>query len=335
MKEINAVLRDLKQRNFKKVYLLMGEETYYIDKISEYIAQNALTEDERAFNQVVLYGRDIEVDQIISESKRFPMMAEHQVVIIKEAQELNRSIYNLDSFIPQLQESTILVLCYKYKSIDKRKALYKNIKKEGVVIESKPLYEDKVPGWIIEEVARRGYHIEPKSAMLLAEFLGTSLGKINNELDKLCLILPEGSLITPAIIEENIGISKDFNSFELQKALINRDQKTAFRIINYYAQNSKEHPILKTIPVLYNFFSKLLLFHGLKNKSSRNEVASALGISPFFVKDFTLGAQAYSMKSVSAIVASLRELDLKAKGVGAQNLPAAELYKELLIKLRA
>ena len=220
MDEVKQLVTDIKNKNLKPIYFLMGEEAYYIDKISDFIEDNVLTEEERGFNQMVLYGRDVSVDDIVSNAKRYPMMAEYQVVIVKEAQDLSRTIEKLVDYAKQPQPSTILVMNYKYKTIDKRKSLYKELKKTGVVYESKKLYENQVADWIRRVLSGQEYTIAPKAAQMLVEFLGTDLSKINNELEKLQIILPKGTQISPEHIEENIGISKDYNNFELRKACL-------------------------------------------------------------------------------------------------------------------
>ena len=333
MDEVKKIIGDIKKREFKPIYFLMGDEPYYIDNIASYIEKNVLSEEEKGFNQTILYGRDVSVDEIASSAKRFPMMADYQVIIVKEAQDLSRSIEKLVSYAENPQPTTILVFCYKYKKIDKRKKLYKALKKTGILFESKPLYENKVPDWIKKNLHSKGYTISPKAAHLLVEFLGTDLGKINNELEKLALILPKNTQITPNIIEENIGISKDFNNFELQKALGAKDFQKAYRITNYFAQNPKDNSILMTIPILFRYFSLVLQYHGLKDHNPKS-VASALGVNPYFVNDYSTAAKNYPMKKVSKIIEVLRDIDAKSKGVGA-NLPQAELLKELLIKVSA
>uniref|UniRef100_UPI00404BA22E DNA polymerase III subunit delta n=1 Tax=Gelidibacter sp. TaxID=2018083 RepID=UPI00404BA22E len=214
MDDIKQLTADIKSRKLKPIYFLMGEEPYYIDKLSEFIEDNVLTEEERGFNQMVLYGRDVTVEDIVSNAKRYPMMADYQVIIVKEAQDLSRNIEKLADYAKQPQPTTILVMNYKYKTIDKRKALYKTVQKVGVVYESKKLYENQVGEWIRRVLSSKDYTISPKAAQMLVEFLGTDLSKINNELDKLQLILPKGTQITPDHIEENIGISKDYNNLE-------------------------------------------------------------------------------------------------------------------------
>jgi len=324
-----AILNDIKNGNTKPIYCLMGEEPYYIDVISKYIEENVLSEAEKSFNQVVLYGRDVSIEDIVSAAKRYPMMAEKQVVIVKEAQDLSRTIENLTPYAKNPTPSTVLVLCYKYKKLDGRKSLAKAIRKTGVLFESKKLYEDKIPDWIKSVLAAKGYTISVKGAQMLVEFLGTDLGKINNELEKLQLVLKPGEQITPEIIEENIGISKDFNNFELVKALGSRDKKKAFAIIQYFAQNPKDNPMPFTTAILYGFYNKLLTYHALDKKA---DAAKALKIPPYFLNDYVTAARNIPMRKASEAIAAIREVDLKSKGVGA-NLSQADLLKELYVAL--
>jgi len=332
MERINQIVSDIKNGNIKPIYFLMGEEPYYIDKIAEYIEKNVLSEEEKGFNQVVLYGRDITIEEIVSNAKRFPMMAERQVVIVKEAQDLSRTIENLVSYVENPQPSTVLVICYKYKTLDKRKKLFKVVDKIGLLYESKKLYENQVGDWIRRVLSSSEYKIEPKAALMLVEFLGTDLSKINNELQKLMLVLPKSTTITATHIEENIGISKDFNNFELRKAVGGKQIKKANQIIKYFAQNPRSNPIVMTISLLNSFFTQLLIFHGLKDKSKGN-VARSLRINPYFVSDYQQAAKNYPMRKVSQIISLLRDADVKSKGVGAQNLATEDILKELLFKM--
>lgn len=311
----------------------MGEEPYYIDKISDFIEDNVLDEAEKGFNQMVLYGRDVTIDDIVSNAKRFPMMAEKQVVIVKEAQDLSRSIEKLVSYVENPQTTTVLVLNYKYKKLDKRKALYKALNKsQSVVFDSKKLYDNQVPDWIRRVLKGQGYDISPKASQMLVEFLGTDLSKVNNELNKLKIVLPKGTQITPEHIEENIGISKDFNNFELRKAVGERNVVKAHRIAKYFADNPKDNPMVVTVSLLFSFFSQLMKLHGLNDKSPRN-VASALKVNPYFVNEYILAARNYPMRKVSSVIALLREFDVKSKGVGANAVPQGDLLKELLVKI--
>ena len=334
MDEVKQLVTDIKNKNLKPIYLLMGEEAYYIDKISDFIEDTVLTEEERGFNQMVLYGRDVTVEDIVSNAKRFPMMAERQVVIVKEAQDLARSIEKLEAYAKKPQPTTVLVLCYKYKTIDKRKAVYKAINKSGYVYESKKLYDNQVPDWIRRVLAPKGYGITPKASQMLVEFLGTDLSKINNELEKLQIVLPKDTQITPEHIEENIGISKDYNNFELRKAIGSRDDAKAFKIINYFAENPKDNPMVVTVSLLFNFFSQLLQLHGMNDKSPRS-VASALRVNPYFVNEYLDAARNFPMRKVSGIVAVLREFDVKSKGVNSNAVPQGDLLKEMLVRIFA
>ncbi len=330
--EVKQLVTDIKKGNIKPIYFLMGEEPYYIDKISDFIEQHVLSEEEKGFNQMVLYGRDVSIDDIVANAKRYPMMAERQVVIIKEAQDLSRTIEKLVDYASNPQPTTVLVVNYKYKKIDKRKALYKTINKVGIVYESKKLYENQVGEWIRRVLSPKDYSITPKAAQMLVEFLGTDLSKINNELEKLQIILPKGSQITPELIEENIGISKDYNNFELRKAVGNKDVVKAHKIANYFAENPRANPMVVTVALLFNFFSQLLHYHGLNDKSSRS-VASALRINPYFVNEYIVAARNYPMKKVSQVISTLREFDVKSKGVGANAVPQGDLLKELLVRI--
>lgn len=332
MDEIVKIINDIKNGSIKPIYFLMGEEPYYIDKLTEYIEDNVLSEDEKGFNQMVLYGRDVSVEDIVANAKRYPMMADRQVVIVKEAQELSRTIDKLESYAENPQLSTVLVIAYKYKTLDKRKKLTKIIDKNGLLFESKKLYENQVAAWISRVLKPKDYSIEPKAAAMLVEFLGTDLSRISNELDKLQIILPKGTVINPNHIEENIGFSKDFNVFEFRKAIGDRNQLQAYRIADHFAQNKKEYPMVLTTGMVFSFFSQVLQYHGLKDKNPKN-VASVLKINPYFVKDYDVALKNYPMKKVSAIVGTLRDIDVKSKGVGANQLHESDLLKEMLVKI--
>ena len=331
MNEINQIVSDIKNGVVKPIYFLMGEEPYYIDKISDFIEDTILVEEEKGFNQTVMYGRDVSIEDIIGAAKRFPMMAEKQVIIVKEAQDLIRTIEKLASYASNPQPSTVLVLNYKYKKLDRRKALFKAIHKVGLVFESKRLYENQVADWIRRVLGGKNYQVEPKAAQMLVDFLGTDLSKINNELEKLITILPQNTIITPDHIEDNIGISKDFNNFELRKAIGVKNTVKANQIINYFSNNPKSNPTVMTISLLNSYFTQLFLYHGLLDKSKGN-VAKKLGVSPYFVDDYVMASRNYPMRKVSQIIAYLREADVKSKGVGA-TISQRDLLKELLFKI--
>ena len=327
----NQLITDIKGGNIAPIYFLMGEEAYYIDRISDFIESHVLAEEEKGFNQMVLYGKEVSIQDIVSNAKRYPMMAERQVIIIKEAQNLIKTIEQLIDYAKNPQPSTVLVFNYKYKSLDKRKALYKTLSKSAVVFESKKIYEDKIPSWIQNYLSAKKITITPKAALMLSEFLGNDLSKIANELNKLEIVVGSQREITPDIIEENIGISKDFNNFELQKAIGHLDHKKAYQIVNYFAQNSKQHPFVMTISILYLYFKKVMTLHTVRDRNP-GTVAKALGINPYFVNEYMAVSKNYSMKRISGVLETLRKYDAKSKGVGA-NLSPRDLYNELIYNI--
>lgn len=326
------ILKDLKNKVYHPVYFLTGEETYYIDLISDYIEKNVLDVTEKDFNQTVLYGKDSDITTIISQAKRYPMMANHNVVIIKEAQHLSREINILESYLENPTATTILVFCYKYKKIDGRKAFGKTLKKKTVYLETKKLYDNQIPDWITNYLKPKNYSITPQAALLIAEFLGTDLGKIVNELDKLIINVPSGNEITPETVEINIGISKDFNNFELNKALGSKNVLKANKIIYHFSKNEKDHPLVVTIGLMYSFYTNILKFHYAKDKS-RNNIAALLRISPFFVSEYEVAARNYPIKKSVKIIEYLRDYDLKSKGVNNASTTNSELLKELVFKI--
>ncbi len=328
MNSINQLITDIKGGKIAPIYFLMGEESYYIDMISDYIESNLLLEEEKGFNQVVLYGKEVSIQDIISYSKRYPMMAERQVVIVKEAQNLIKTIEQLVDYVKNPQPSTVLVFNYKYKTLDKRKALYKSLSKSAVVFDSKKIYEDKIPSWIQNFLKSKQITITPKAALILSEFLGNDLSKIANELNKLVIVVGPGKQVTSEIIEENIGISKDFNNFELQKAIGNLDHKKAYQIVNYFSQNQKQHPFVLTISILFMYFTKLMTLHTVSDKSPA-AVSKALGVNPYFVSEYLSVSKNFPMKRISGVLKTLRIYDVKSKGVGA-NISSKDLYYELI-----
>jgi DNA polymerase-3 subunit delta len=333
MKDFKTILSDLDKKEFSPIYFLVGEkEPFFVDIIANKVEESVLTEDEKAFNQSILYGKDVEIEDVIVQAKQYPMMSERRVVIVREAQDLLKSIEKLSSYVEQPQPSTVLVFCVKYKKMDGRLKVAKLLKKNAVYFESKVLYDNQVPEWIAETLSVSGYTIAPKASEMLVEFLGNNLSLIYKELEKLSFVIPKGSKITPELIEENIGISKDFNSFELNKAIGVKDEVKAQQISAYFAQNPKHHPLVLTISTLNSFFNKILRYHALKDKS-QYAAASALGVSPYFVKDYSFAAQKYPMKKASQALALIREADMKSKGVGASQLPNGDLLKELLVKI--
>ncbi len=330
MNDIKVIISDIKKGNIKPIYFLMGDEPYFIDVISNYIEDNVLKKEEKDFNLQKIFANDnVSIEDVISYSKRYPLMAERQVVILKEAQNLSKNIEKLISYAESPQPTTVLVLNYKYKKLDRRKKLYKAIAKTGLIFDSKKIYDNQVPSWIKGFLNRKGYDVEPKAASMLVEFLGTNLSKISNELDKLTIILPKNSTINDKHIEKNIGISKDYNNFELTKAIGKKDVVKANRIINHFADNPKNNPIVMTISILNNFFTQILLLHSLKNK---NSATSTLGINPYFVNEYLLATKNFPLRKVTQVIGLLREADIKSKGVGA-NQTDRDVLKELLFKI--
>jgi len=333
------ILKDLKNRKYKPIYLLHGEEPYFIDQVSNYTEHQLLPEAEKGFNQTVLYGKDTEIMTILNAAKRYPMMAEYQVVLVKEAQEMKwgredddkKSINPLLSYLENPLPSTILVFCYKYGKFDKRKKTYKAIEKNGLIFESTLLYDSKIPSWIEQFVAGKGYKIDAQASAMLAEYLGNDLSKIANEMEKLMLNVPPGQTITMQHVQDNIGISKEYNVFELQSALSRRDPFKVNQIINYFEANPKANPIVLVLGNLNNFFSKVLLYHYAKDKSPQS-LARELGVSPYFIKDYELAARNYNYAKSMQIISLLREYDLKSKGVDS-NAENGELMKELSFKI--
>ncbi len=325
------IMRDLKNKKYHPVYLLMGEEPYFIDKVTNYIAKNVLSADEKEFNQTVVYGNDTEIHALMGMARRFPLMANHQVVIVKEAQKLKK-IEELQGYVENPLSSTLLVMAHKYKTIDKRKAFYKSIAKHAVVFNSDKLRDYKVPDWIRSYVKGLGFQIDVPTCQMLSEYLGNDLGKIANEMDKLALILPAGSEVSREVIQSNIGISKDYNIFELQHALAKRDLLKANRMVNYFAADPKNHPLPVVLSGLYNYFSKIMLYHYLPDKNEKS-VAAELRVHPFFVKDYQMAARLYKAGKVARIISDLREYDLKSKGVNNLSANSGQLLKELVWKI--
>ena len=326
------ILADIKKRVYYPIYFLMGEEPFFIDTISNELENTILDEAERSFNQVVLYGSDVSVNDIMSQARAFPMMSDYLVVIVKEAQNVD-NIDSLADYIEKIPPTTILVINYKYKKLDKRRALAKYIDKKGVLFESKKLYDNNIPEWITKYLAAKKYNITPKATQMIADFLGNDLHRVRNELEKLMVALPPSKRIDDADVEYNIGISKDFNVFELQKAIGSKDLPKANRIINYFGDNPKENPIFMVISVLYGYYTKLLKLHFSKDKN-KSTVATMLGVNLFFVNDYFEAVRNYSWTDCMNCIEVLREFDLKSKGYNStSDITQKELYREMLFKL--
>jgi len=326
------IMSDLRKRIFKPVYFLAGDEPYYIDQITSFIEEKVLSDSEKAFNQVIIYGDDTTISSIIDTARRFPMMASHQVVIVKEAQSLKK-LEDLLYYVEKPPLSTILVFNYKYKVIDKRTKLYKTLETQGAYFESMRLRDYQVPPWIERYLMLKGIKIDPDASGMLTEYLGTDLHKIVNELDKLLITLPTGKpVISTALIERNIGISKDYNNFELQKALGEKNILKANMIVRYFADNPKDNPVNLTIASIFSFFTKLLSYHYLTDRS-KNNVASVLKINPYFVRDYETSAVKYNASKTVQIISLLRTYDMKTKGFGDVSTEPGDLLKELVYKI--
>ena len=309
----------------------MGEEEFYIDNITNLFIEDVLTEEEKEFNLNILYGKETSVDQIISICKKYPLMSKHQIVLVKEAQDLSRSFDGLIDYFKKPLESTILIINYKHKSIDKRKSSFKELKKNAKVFESKKLYDNQVQNWINDTINSAGFSIDRKSVSLINEHLGNSLSKISNEIDKLLEIKKKEKIIELDDIEKYIGISKEFNNFELRKALGEKNYNKAFQITQYFSENPNSNPIVVTISIVFDFFNKLLLFHS-NNTLNDTKIASLLGINPFFIKEYKTASINYDLKQVVRIISILRDYDMFSKGVGVKKVDPS-LLKEMVVKI--
>jgi DNA polymerase-3 subunit delta len=330
------VLKDLQTRKFHPVYFLQGDEPFYIDKIADFIEKNALSDAEKGFNQVVCYGKDVTVGNILNQARRFPMMADKTVVIVKEAQEIQdlgkEDVQTLlEKYVMQPLTSTLLVFCHKHKSLDGRKALAKTLNQFAVFVESKKLYDNKLPDWIMAYARENQITIQPDAAQLMTDFIGNDLSRLANEIDKLLLNLKDKKSISVDIVQQYVGISKEYNPFELQKALVRRDILKANQIINYFASNLKQHPIIPLIALLFGFFTKVLLVHKSADKSEAS-LAKLLGVNPFFVKDYIQAAQSYPIDKTVLIIHYLHQADLQSKGIDT-TLAEDAILKELIFKI--
>lgn len=327
-----SVMSELKTRKFRPLYYLMGDEPYYIDKISNWIAENALQPEERDFNQTVLFGSDVNASQIVDAAKRYPMMSEYQVLIVKEAQNI-KNTEPLEKYFKAPMPSTILVMCHKNGSIDgRKKELVKAIQQAGVLFESKKLRDRDLPAFIENYLNAKNVSIDPKSTQLIADAVGADLSRLVGELDKVMLSLPEGDKrVTPQVVEDQIGVSKDFNSFELRNAIISRDVFKANQIVKYFDENPKAGSIYSFLPMFFNYFQNLMLAHYCPQKNNQDGVAQWLELrNSWGAKDYMTGMRNYSGMKVMQILSKIREIDAKSKGLDNPNTPSGELMKELI-----
>lgn len=328
------IVSNIKKKIYHPIYFFAGEETYYIDKLCDIIENSVLSDIEKEFNLNILYGRDIDVKTIAEYALRYPMMSNYQVVIVREAQVLEKNIYNLEElYLKKYQKSTILVICFNNKVLDGRKTLKKRLDKDFVYFESKKVSEDKLSTWIINLVKEKKYDITVDAAQLLADYLGNDLHKIENEINKLIISQAQKTKIDSILVEQNTGISKDYNVFELQKAIGNKDVFKVNKIINYFASNPKENPMIKNLALLYRYFNQLLTYHHIDNKSDTKDVASKIGVHPFFVNDYVKAAKHYPPEKLIEINSLLRYYDLISKGIINSTASEGELMKEMMYKI--
>lgn len=326
-----SIMQDLKNRNFAPFYLLMGDESYYIDSISDYIASHVLSPEECDFNQTICFGSDVTAVQIADMARRYPMMAEYQVIIVKEAQNI-RSLEALEKYLKNPVKSTILVWCHKNGKIDARKKVLGVAQSVGVVFESKKLRDYQLPDFIQNYLKPKKISIDPKSCQMIADYIGADLSRIVSELDKILIYLPEDDRrITPEVVEKEVGVSKDFNAFELRNAIVSKNVFKANQIIKYFDNNPKAGSLYSFLPLLFSFFQNLMIVHYTPNKSSEQDIARALDLkSAWGSKDFITGLRNYSARKTMEIISKIREVDGKSKGLDNPNTGAGELMKELI-----
>ena len=327
-----SIMRDLEVRKFVPVYYLMGDEPYYIDKIADYIAEHVLQPEERDFNQTVLFGSDVTASQIADAARRYPMMSEYQVLIVKEAQNV-KNTEALEKYFKAPMSSTILVMCHKNGTIDGRKKEYvKAISAAGVLFESKKLRDRDLPGFVENYLKARRVGIDPKSTQMIVDNIGADLSRLTGELDKVIISLPEENrVVTPQVVEEQIGVSKEFNGFELRDAIVNRNVFKANQIIKYFDENPKAGNVYSFLPMLFNYFQNLMIAYYAPNNKSQEGVAEWLELrSAWAAKDYMIGMRNYTGMKVMQIISKIREIDAKSKGLDNPNTPSGELMKELI-----
>lgn len=333
MSAVESLIKDIKNKKFSPIYFLAGEEPFFIDQITEVLEANVLTEEEKGFNQTILYGQDVDMNQVIAIAKQYPMGSDKSFVLVKEAQHLTRTIEDLDNYANQVQDSTVLVFNYKGKKLDKRTKIYKTLNSKGYYHEFKTLYTNEIPAWIEEKVKFNKQNIDQKAKFLLAEYVGNDLSRLYNELEKLKTIVGPQQTITIDEIERHIGISKEYNNFELRNAIENKNIEKAFKIIKYFEKNSKDNPMVVTMTIIFSLFTNIINYHIITDKSKAN-VAKEIGINPFFVQDLAVAANNYPLKKATRIISLIREYDLKGKGVNSSgNVTSSELLIELIYKI--
>ena len=310
----------------------MGEETFYIDHITNLLQDQILSEEEKSFNQTILYGKDTSITELVSLCKRYPINSEYQTVFLKEAQDLSRQIEVLSEYALNPMMSTVLIINYKYKRLDKRKKLFKNIQKFGIILDCKKMYENKIPMWITDVLKKDNYTIDYKSSFILTEYLGNDLNKINNQLNKLKILCSKEKIVDSKLIEKNIGISKEYNVFELRNAIGQKNFKKSIEISNYLSSNTSKHPVQLILSSIFNYFIQIFQLHCINNKSESN-ISKVLGINPYFVNEYVNASKKYSMKNISIIISLINECDLKSKGVGVPKISNNDLLRQLITQI--
>lgn len=335
MKELDTILKNIKNKEVLPIYFFHGEEPYFIDRAVKALEHGFLTEDEKAFNQTVVYGKDTGYPEVLSLARQFPMMGDKQVIIIKEAQDLrlgDSESRALEAYVENPVPSTVLVFSHKHKKLDSRKKVTKSLEKAGALFLSEPVRDSNLAKWIADECTRLKIKTAPGISQLLAEYLGNDLSRIANELKKLRMILREGEVLDGTLIENHIGISKEYNVFELQKALGTKNANAAFKIAHYMGKNPKNNPFVMMLSSLYNYFSNIIIYNTMAGQPQQ-VIAAQLGVNPYFIKDYAESARLYPLKHATRVISILREFDMKGKGLGAANMNEAELIKELVYKI--
>ena len=327
------IIKSIENRTFLPIYFLNGENSYFIDKITDKILDSALQESEKDFNQTILYGKDANIDSIIDISKRYPVMASHQLVIVKEAQHLSRSLGQLEQYFKNPVPTTILVFCYKGKKIDKRKSVGKLLSKSNFLFDLELVKDYQLPDWILNCAKINNLAIDPQAIVLLSEFLGNDLSEIEKNIQKLKLLTKDSQVVDADMVQKHIGFSKDYNLFELTDAIAAMNIQKAGFIAYHFGKNSKNHPIVVTIGHLYGFFTKLMKFHFYKDNMGDSQLAGKIGVHPFFLKQYKQASKFYSKSKLAKILSQLRHYDLMSKGVFAQNTSHEEILKEMIFKI--
>jgi DNA polymerase-3 subunit delta len=334
---VKKIWSDLKNGKYAPVYFLQGEETFYIDLVADYIEANAISESEKGFNQVVLYGKDVTMASILTHARRFPMMADRQVVIVKEAQDiqdLNKEIGAklLLDYLTKQVPSTILVFCHKNKTLDKRRDVGKKIDQLAVTVTAKKMYDNQLPEFVYEYAKEKKIIIDDRAVQVLCEYVGNDLHRLANEINKLIISVASGESITVENVMHQVGVSKEYNIFELQKAILQKDSLLANKIVNYFESNTKKNPMIPVVAFLYSFFSKLLMATQVADKSEKG-LASELKVSPYAIRDYTLALRHYQQPKIIDNIAALRDADLKLKGVNTGSADEGQIFRELIWRI--